>query len=353
MSRLKKKIIERIEREGPIPFRSFMEMCLYDPTYGYYRTRKVIGRDGDFFTSAHVGSLLGRLLARRLEAVAPADGPVHVVELGAGEGYIARDLLDALAREDLPLYQRVQFHFVEQNEAVFAGNQDRLREHLPRVVFYSTLDELPRLNAAFIYSNEFFDAFPVHLLTRRDGQLAEVYVGYRDPYYTRVFKPLSDAARREVRELKIQVGEGCTIEVNSDIEPVYATLADRCERCHVVTIDYGYTQDVLYHPERTSGTLMGYHKHGAYENVFQLEGEMDLTSHVNFDALIHYGEKHGIRSTYFKNQRSYLMDHGLFDLFKNGEEPSAKEAFQLKTLLLPGQMGDVFRVLVQEKDGAT
>ncbi len=349
MNKLQKKIIERIREQGAIPFREFMAMCLYDEEYGYYRTRTAIGREGDFFTSAHLGNILGRILGKRVMALAPVDGPVHIVEMGGGEGYFALDMLEYISRENLPLYQRIQYHFVEQNPAVFNQNQKRLALHLDRIIFYENLGELGHLPLAFVFSNEFFDAFPVHQVVRRQNILTEIYIGYRSPHYTRVFKAPSKAVRRELAELGIPVAEGCTIEINSDIEGIYRQLAEKIERFHMVTIDYGYTQDELYHPDRKNGTLMGYHKHVAYENIFQLEGEMDLTSHVNFDALIHYGEKFGVLPKYFKNQRNYLMDHGLFDLFQDGKEPTTADAFQLKTLLLPGSMGDVFKILVQEK----
>ncbi|NOY24149.1 MAG: methyltransferase [Acidobacteria bacterium] len=350
MNKLQKKILDKIQAEGAISFREYMAMCLYDENYGYYQTRTRIGREGDFFTSAHLGSILGRVLGKRVIDLAPKEGPVHVVELGAGEGYLALDMLEYISKENLPLYQRIEYHFIEQNPSVFNGNQKRLNMHLARMIFYDNLSELNTLPFAFIFSNEFFDAFPVHLVTRRENKLTEVYVGYKAPNYTRVFREPSGEVWRELKELGVSVGEGCTIEINSDIEGVYSRLADKIEKFHMVTIDYGYTQDELYHPDRKEGTLMGYHKHAAYENIFQLEGEMDLTSHVNFDALIHYGEKFGADPKYFKNQRTYLMDFGLFDLFQDGKEPTTTEAFQLKTLLLPGSMGDVFKILVQEKE---
>lgn len=350
MNKLKKKIVDKIQTEGAIPFREFMATCLYEEANGYYQTRAAIGREGDFFTSAHLGSILGRILGKRVMDLAPEKGPVHVVELGAGEGYLALDMLEYIARENLPLYQRMQYHFVEQNPSVFNGNQKRLNMHLDRMIFYENLTELNSLSSAFVFSNEFFDAFPVHLVTRQEDALAEIYVGYKPPHYTRVLKEPSRTAWRELNELGISVGENCTIEINSDIEDIYRQLTEKIEKFHMVTIDYGYTQDELYHADRKAGTLMGYHKHTAHENVFQLEGEMDLTSHVNFDALIHYGEKFGVDPKYFKNQRTYLMDFGLFDLFQDGTEPTTTDAFQLKTLLLPGSMGDVFKILVQEKD---
>ncbi len=356
MNRLRKKIRREITESGGIPFKRYMELCLYDPEFGYYRSSGRLGRDGDFFTSAHLGSVMGRVLGLRFISMASAlpeqgETETHIVEMGAGQGLLANDLLEYLARNNLPLYQRTTYHLIEQNAALLAETNRNLKDHIQRVVFHEDLTDLPEIDRAFVFSNEFFDAFPVHVVTVQEGRLMELFVGYGEKGYTTGYREADDAVVREIEELGIRIPEGCQGEINTDIRNVYRHLSEHIRGLHMVTVDYGYTQDVLYHPDRTRGTLMGYHQHGAYDDVFQMEGDMDMTSHVNFDALIHHGNRFGMQATYFKNQRNYLMDHGLFDVFRDGEEPSTREAFQLKTLLLPGQMGDVFKVLVQVREG--
>lgn len=350
MNRLRRKIHREIDQSGGIPFRRYMELCLYDPEFGYYRSPGRLGRDGDFFTSAHLGTVMGRVLGHRFISIAPDAGEAHIVELGAGQGLLAGDLLAYVARNDLPLYQRTTYHLVEQNSALHTETTRNLKDHVQRVVFHEDLSELPEIGRAFIFSNEFFDAFPVHLVTVLEGHLAELYVGQGEKGYATHYRDPDPAVMREVEELGIRIPEGCQAEINTDIGSVYQQLSGKIRNLHMITVDYGYTQDVLYHPDRTRGTLMGYHRHGAYEDVFRMEGEMDMTSHVNFDALIHHGDRFHMKATYFKNQRNYLLDHGLFDVYRDGEEPTTREAFQLKTLLLPGQMGDVFKVLVQVRE---
>lgn len=349
MNRLRRKIREQIKRNGTIPFKTYMQLCLYDDELGYYRVGTRLGRDGDFFTSAHLGAILGRVLAHRMIAIAPSEGLLNVVEMGAGQGWIAQDFLEYLARNHPAHYDRTRYHFVEQNPSLSGENRKRLGDHKDRVLFHETLDELPEMIWGFVFSNEFFDAFPVHMIARENDQLYEIHLDAGETDYVQLYETPSPEVVREIAELGITVPEGCIAEINTDIGAIYHTLSCRAKQLHMITIDYGYTQDLLYHPDRNRGTLMGYQKHRAYDDVFQMEGEMDLTSHVNFDALIHHGEQNGIHAVYFKNQRNYLMDHGLFDVFRDGQEPTTQEAHQLKTLLLPGQMGDVFKVLVQVK----
>ncbi len=345
---VKKEILKEIKEKGDISFRRYMDLCLYHPKYGYYTRIKKLGREGDFFTSAHLGSILGKVIARvALEYF--DNGTPHIVELGAGEGLLAKDVLDFFARENMEIYSKTTFHIVERNESIYREIDRNLKEHSLKFVLYKDLEDLPEIEKAFVFSNEFFDAFPVHIVSKKKGMLVELFVSYKDGTYVKRYKIPSKEVLKEIEELNIEVCENCEFEINSDIEKIYKLLSGRFTSFKMVTIDYGYGQEELYNPDRNRGTLMGYYRHRAYENVFQYEGEMDITSHVNFDALIHYGKKFGVESVYFKNQRQFLLDNGLFEVLKEGEELSLKDSFQLKTLLLPDSMGDVFKVLVQQK----
>jgi len=345
----KKEILKEIKEKGDIPFKRYMEICLFHPKYGYYSNIKKLGREGDFFTSAHLGSILGKVMAKVASEYFKENEEINIVELGAGEGLLAKDFLDFFARENIEGYSKLTYHVVEVNKSVYKQIEKNLKEHSSKFVLYSSLDELPKLRKVFIFSNEFFDAFPVHVVSLKKGIISELFISYRDGSYIKRFKPASKKVLKEIEELNIKLCEDCEFEINSDIEEVYSKISEKFNLLKMITVDYGYGQEELYHPDRNRGTLMGYYKHKAYENIFQNEGEMDITSHVNFDALIHYGKKYGIESVYFKNQRTFLLDNGLFDVLKDGEQLSLNDSFQLKTLLLPNSMGDIFKVLVQER----
>ncbi len=350
MTKLKKLLIKQIKENGVVSFKEYMTQCLYNERYGYYKTTKNLGKAGDFYTSAHLGNFTGKVLAKTVLNKFNENEQINIVELGAGEGFFAKDILDYISKENLKAYQNLSYHFVEQNDAIYKKVRKNLRDHQERLFFYNSLNELGEIKNALIFSNEFFDAFPVHLVKQENGKLYEVFLNTDGNNFIQKLHPISEQVKKEVEELNIVIPEGCLAEINSDIEPVYKILSEKIEKFQMVTIDYGYTQELLYHQDRTAGTLMGYHKHKAYEDIFQMEGEMDLTSHINFDALIHYGEKYDIKPESLKSQRQFLVDFGLFDIIKDGVEPTPQEAFQLKSLLLPGSMGDVFKVLLQKKE---
>jgi len=349
MNKLKRLIINKIKDNGAIPFKKYMEECLYNKDFGYYKTTNTLGKSGDFYTSAHLGTFTGKVLAKTALMYLKENSELNIVELGAGEGFFAKDILDYIAKEDLTSYQSISYHFIEQNEEIYKKVRKNLRDHSDKLFFYNSLFELGELDNAFIFSNEFFDAFPVHLVKQKNDELFEIYLNTDGNQLVQKLHPLSEKVKKEVEELKILVHDDCLAEINCDIEPIFKVLSEKIEKFAMITIDYGYTQTLLYHRDRSAGTLMGYYKHKAYDDIFQMEGEMDLTSHINFDALIYYGEKYKIKAESLKSQRTFLVDYGLFDIIKEGTPPTSQESFQLKSLLLPGSMGDVFKVLIQKK----
>lgn len=349
MTKLRKLIIKEIKEKGAMPFKRYMSLCLYHPKYGYYKTTNTLGKTGDFYTSAHLGNFTGKVLGKTAIEQFEKSEEINIVEMGAGEGFFAKDILDFISKENIEAYQKTSYHFIEQNEAIYKKVRKNLKEHNDRLFFYNSLEELCQLENAFVFSNEFFDAFPVHLIENKNGEIFEIFLNTESDNLTLKHHKISQEVENEIKNLQIKIPLNCLAEINSDIEPIYKILNEKINKFTMITIDYGYTQSQLYDNERTAGTLMGYYKHKAYENIFQMEGDMDLTSHINFDALIQYGKKHSIESVSLKSQRTFLVDYGLFDIIKDGVEPTPEEAFQLKQLLLPGAMGDVFKVLIQKK----
>src|SRR4030066_2265060 len=108
MNILRQRIIEKIKKEGPITFETFMDMALYDPGLGYYASERTeIGKTGDFYTSPHLHSAFGAMIGKQIEEMGeimqrPMD--FNILEIGAGAGYMCKDILDYLVdRSSMPL----------------------------------------------------------------------------------------------------------------------------------------------------------------------------------------------------------------------------------------------------------
>ncbi|TYO98289.1 SAM-dependent MidA family methyltransferase [Geothermobacter ehrlichii] len=351
-------IRERIRRQGPIPFAEYMRLCLYHPEYGYYMTpRRRIGKQGDFFTSSSVHFLFGRLIARQLVQLWEllGGGAMTIAEQGAGEGYLALDILDALREEAADCYHSLTYALVEVSPEHRARQQERLAGHAARLVWCEP-GELAGMTGC-ILSNELVDAFPVHLVEKRDGLLREIHVGLDGETLVEVVaEPSIGRLQEHVDWLGCGPVEGNRGEINLEAVDWMRQVARLLGRGMVLTIDYGYPAAELYAPHRRAGTLLCYHRHRSHDNPYVNIGCQDMTSHVDFTALQKAGEEEGLETLWFGEQYRFLMGLGFVEqlIALQARETDPLRAQQLrmtlKNLILPeGGMGETFKVLVQGK----
>lgn len=297
----------------------------------YSSPRNPIGLAGDFYTSADLDPLFGRLLARQFKQWAADFDSFTLVELGAGKGLLARDILQR---------EKFKYLILERSPAMRERQQELLRGH-----DVEWIDELPRGLSGCIFSNEFFDAMPVHRVVRREGALQEIYV---TEDFEEVEGPLQEESLASLPQLDIPVPDGRITEVNLEARRWIRRIAASLDRGYHVAVDYGYLKDEYYAQPR--GTLMCYWRHQAVENPYIRIGEQDITAHVNFTDLM---DEPSLPTTLFTTQMDYLIRLGILDelekLATAGDAASMQRLLRLKTLILPGSMGERFKVLVQKK----
>ncbi len=329
-------IREEIRKEGKITFKRFMELALYHPQYGYYSKGPYIGKKGDFYTSVSVGSIFGKTLAKALKEMLNISQTNTIVELGAGDGTLARDILSSLG-------DSVNYIIVEKSP-VFVKRQKKNLNKFRNIYWIDSIEHLPCISGV-IFSNELFDALPVHLVENRK-KLFEVYVSIEDNCFFEILdKPSTEKIYEYFDKLKINLPEDFRTEVNLEGTKLIKQLGGKLDKGFIVTIDYGYPSHELYKDYRNRGTLLCYHKHRVNENPYENIGNQDITSHVNFTALAMYGKEAGLEICGFTNQANFLIDSGILDEASNPEE-----ILKIKTLILPESgMGEVFKVLIQYK----
>ena len=348
----------RIAEAGGISFAEYMGLCLYHEEYGYYMApRDRIGKQGDFFTSSSVHSLFGRLIARQLGQMweLMGEGSFTAAEQGAGEGHLCLDILNAVRDENPAFYRALRYRLVELSPDNRRRQRELLEGHLDRIDWCS-LEELAGMEGCFL-SNELVDAFPVHLVEKRGGELREVFVVIRGDEFAEELRPLSTAKiDSHFRELGVAPVEGNRAEVNLEAERWIRKVGRLLKRGFVITIDYGYPAAELYAPFRRQGTLMCYHRHTSSDNPYRNLGSQDITAHVDFSSLEISGEKEGLDPLYFGEQYRFLMGlgfvEGLIELQAQEADENRARALRLtlKNLILPeGGMGETFKVLVQGK----
>jgi len=312
----------KIQQKGPIPFADYMDEVV---RFYYSSPRNPIGTDGDFYTSADLDPIFGSLLARQFERWSKDFDKFTLVELGAGKGLLARDILRT---------HRFPYMILERSSPMRRRQEELLREF-----DVTWIDELPTGMTGCIFSNEFFDALPVHRIASRDGVLKEIYV-------TEDFQEVEGDLQIP---FSIPLKEGYVTEVNVAAREWIQRIARSLDRGYHLAIDYGYLSEKFY--SNPHGTLMCYWRHQAVENPYIRIGEQDITAHVNFSDLMEAAPS--LETVSFKTQMDYLVELGILDeiekLAKAGDAVSMQRLTRIKKLILPDSMGERFKVLVQTK----
>jgi SAM-dependent MidA family methyltransferase len=360
-----KKIAEIIRREigenGPLPFARFMELALYCPEFGYYEQQKdSIGRHGDFITSVSSGELFGQLLAFQfaewLEEFKIQNSKFKIIEAGAHDGKLARDILNWLQTNRPKLFFELEYVILEPSPRRQEWQGETLKPFAPLVRWFSRFNDstIQRFNG-IIFSNELLDAFPVH----RYGWDAKykkwfewgVAVDGEKFVWARMPKLIHNS-QIPIHDLQLEsiLPDGYTIETSPAAENWWREAAGILQRGKLLAIDYGLTADELFSPARTNGTLRGYSRHRAAADVLANVGEQDLTAHVNFSAIKKVGEEGGLKTEIFCIQPKFLTQIlAQTQRDKNFGEWNASRTRQFQTLTHPEHLGRAFRVLVQSR----
>lgn len=326
--------------EHRITFAKFMDWALYHPHYGYYaKRREKIGAKGDFFTSPHLAFDFGELIAEQLADMWQVLGcpqPFTLVEMGAGQGLLAADVLNYLHHQYPDCFAALRYLIVEKVAAHIAEQKHRLQRwiSLGAAIEWTTLEEIATDSVTgCFFSNELVDAFPVHLVTWQ-GKWQEVYV---TDAWTEVLGELSTPALAHYFD---QIGinfadypHGYRTEVNLAALDWMRSVADRLHRGFVLTIDYGYSAERYYNWARSQGTLQCYYQHAHHNDPYIHIGEQDITAHVNFTALQRQGEKAGLTTVEFTQQGLFLMALGLGDRLTQITQTEATSSADLQNRL--------------------
>jgi SAM-dependent MidA family methyltransferase len=287
------------------------------------------------------------MIARQLEEMWFWLGkqPFSVVEYGAGTGRLCRDILQSL-RKNKELYIDVQYHIIEKSGAM--GQREQGCE---KVSWHEDVADVPPI-VGCVLSNELIDNFSVHQVVMQD-ELMEVFVDYNEGF-TECLRPARPALKEYFRELGVQLPWGFRTEINLQAIDWIERVAGVLNKGFVLTIDYGFPSRMLYDRHRSQGTLICYHRHGINYSPYNHIGEQDITTHVNFSALCHWGSTHGLELGGYTNQAFFLQGLGLAARLKEMEEKgemqqwTANEKLSLiRTLLM--DMGNKFNVLIQYK----
>ena len=374
-----KEIRRRIEARGSITFVEFMEVALFWPQGGYYQGRSPVGASGDYYTSPSVHPAFGALLAVQLLQMwhlLDRPQPFTVVEMGAGNGLLARDILSYSAHL-LPKFRRslrylcLDIGAVPGLETALPPFQDapkvsRIAAAVPTAGVSAdspTSSRDPSYGIPLsgvrgcILSNELLDAFPVHQVKLRRGRLQEVCIALRDRQLVETLgEPSCPELQRRLGSEGVELAEGQVAEINLGIDRWAGEIAAALESGFVLTVDYGKTATQLYSAEeRPDGTLTTYYRHTQTDDPFRHVGSQDITAQVDFTAVVQAGRAHGLGLVGYTRQSDFLRSLGLGEwqrrlggLNLSQQQTQANRAGILDLARIGG-LGD-FKVLVQGKN---
>lgn len=346
---------------GAIDFARYMELALYAPGLGYYSAGAAkFGAHGDFVTAPELGFVFARCMAR---AVAPTlrETRGDVLELGPGSGALAAELLLELERLDaLPRRYHLLERSADLRERQRATLQLRAAHLLDRCEW---LDAPPsQVWRGVLLANEVIDALPVRLFALRDDGLYARAVTEGGGRFAWREMPADAALRNTVQHaLGARGGElprPYVSEVCPLLAPWFAEVTRMFESGSAVFADYGYARDEYYAARRSRGTLRCHYRHRAHDDPLILPGIQDITAWVDFDALRETAHSCGWHVVDFAPQSAFLAAHELDDVFAAAYAAAADETarYQLsqevKRLMLPGEMGEHFRVLALQRGKA-
>ncbi|WP_409341275.1 class I SAM-dependent methyltransferase [Paenibacillus sp. MBLB4367] len=353
--------------QGAIPFREYMEYCLYHPAFGYYSgSRKPkIGKTGDFYTSSAVGGIFGAMVGRsliRLMGNRWSEGPIRIAEWGAGTGQLALQLLDELQLSYPDFYERLSYIAVERSGYHAELLMTTLASHAERVRImepdeWLTIAAQDRTYRTAVISNELLDAFAVHRIRRGGQVIMELFVGWDEEkasFCEREIPCDNDDVLAYLAKEGIRLADGQTAEINLDAPRWMKRMAETLGEGVLMTIDYGDVAEELYARHRMNGTLVCYKEHRAHDDPYRFTGEQDMTAHVNFSACIRAGEEAGLTSWKLMTQKQFLLEAGILELLQEHRStdpfgPEARRNRAVRQLLLSDQMSELFKVLIQQK----
>ncbi len=373
--RLSAKIqIEILKQDGKIPFSQFMQMALYEPGLGYYQNNlHKFGEKGDFITAPEMGNNFARCLANSVcqlfqspsQTLSAKQTYQNIVEIGAGSGVLAANLLIELEKLGaLPL----QYLILEPSAALQHQQKAQLTKKIPELIArVSWISQLPDNFDGFIIANEVLDAIPFERIQRSDNKWLQLgveldnesFIDCRMESIDESLLPpilvLSDSAEAGVSTH--QYSNGYITEYRPLVKSWIKMLAKSLNKGAIMLIDYGYAESEYYHPQRSQGSLTCFIDHHSHSDPFQYVGIQDITAHVDFTEVARSSVQSNLEVSGYTTQAGFLLENGITKMADeisendaDSEEQRYQRSQELQKLLMPGQMGEVIKVILLSKD---
>lgn len=337
---------------GSISFAEFMQLALYAPGLGYYSAGAAkFGEAGDFVTAPGISPLFGRVLARQCAGVLAQVGGGTVLELGAGTGALAAQVLAALEELGTP---PERYLILEVSPELRERQEQRLRAAHPALV--AKVEWVAGLPASFdgvVIANEVADALPVERFRIGRGEVLQDRVAAHGDGFAWATAAAPGFLREAVHRIEASLGaplpDGYVSEVSAGLPGWVEDVAGCLGNGLAFLFDYGLPRREYYAPDRSGGWLRCHFRHRAHDDPLILPGIQDITAWVDFTTVAEAAVNAGMDIPGFVTQAHFLVHGGLEQEFAAAAPAStagrAELSRQVGRLTLPGEMGERFKCI--------
>ena len=350
-------LLNKIELNQKILFSEFMNLSLYHPDYGYYTNKSYIfGDQGDFITSPITSSMFGECISNEFINIIRSLSKPSILELGGGDGSLAISIFKYLKKKkSLP----DKYIILEISENLINYQKERVKKEFPNdyniFKWITNLEDI-KINGLVI-ANEFFDALPTERFRINNSKLETLYIESNNQSLNYIWDESSDDFANELSRAKnnhnIDFSDGYISELNLN-NSKWIKAIDKCIESGVLfVIDYGYASKEYFLHDRSDGTLVCIHEHKSNFDPLSNIGNQDISSFVNFSHLKNLSLNTDLTVSGFLPQSSFLINLNILDIHQSknyGDDEALIESNKLKNILLPNTMGELFKVLVMQKN---
>ena len=350
-------LLNKIELNQKILFSEFMNLSLYHPDYGYYTNKSnIFGDQGDFITSPITSSMFGECISNEFINIIGSLKKPSILELGGGDGSLAISIFKYLKKnKSLP----DKYIILEISENLINYQKERVKKEFPNdyniFKWITNLEDI-KINGLVI-ANEFFDALPTERFRINNSKLETLYIESNNQSFNYIWDESSNDFANELSKAKnnhnIDFSDGYISELNLN-NSKWIKAIDKCIESGVLfVIDYGYASKEYFLHDRSDGTLVCIHKHKSNFDPLSNIGNQDISSFVNFSHLKNLSFNTDLTVSGFLSQSSFLINLNILDIHQlkdYGDDEALIESNKLKNILLPNTMGELFKVLVMQKN---
>ena len=322
-----------------------MEIILFDKDYGLYEKDHVVGKEGHFITSPLVSKHFSHCIAKDFVRVSNGEKISNILEFGAGNAELARDLILYLKeRESLPK----RYYFLEKSSNL-TKIQKKVIDALELggsvdFIWINKYDDLP--SEAFIITNELFDCIPTEIIKHKNNLFHKAYINDGFKISWKEYDLFSEVEAKYL-SLPSELRDNYLFEFSPAQYDIIANISRYIDKAYFLIFDYGYSANELYIDDRMHGTVACVRDHLSDFNPLEDIGEKDISSFVNFSYLKNIFEYNEWSPYAFMSQANYLLS---YDILSSIDIENIGELMSIKKLIMPNQMGEIFKVLIAGKN---